>query len=41
MADSLEVTKTNPEGEGRDLSLRGLRRACRWTFETRANVAEQ
>ena len=40
MAESLEMAKTNPEGEGGDFSLRGLRRVCQWTFRTRMKVGK-
>lgn len=32
MADSSKRAKTNPEGEGRDFGLRGLRMAGRLTW---------
>ena len=40
MADSLEMAKTNPEGECGDFNLRGLRRAYQWTFRTIVKVGK-
>lgn len=40
MADSLEMAKTNPEGEGGDFNLRALRRVYQWTFRTRVKVGK-